>query len=189
MKLALRATRRILGGSALLVTAAVLPGTVLAPTAASAAPAAPVVSAAKATPNWNTVRCFIRQTRVSLGRPNGTAGTIFYPLRFTNISRHTCSFFGWPKTWAESQDGRIIGNASRSVSGPRPFLVLRPGQTVHSTLGIIEAGNICRKPVTAVNLRVRAPHQVFTQLLRFKFQACHGHVTVMTVTPVVAGRG
>ncbi|HEY3976837.1 MAG TPA: DUF4232 domain-containing protein [Streptosporangiaceae bacterium] len=186
MKLALRATRRILGGSALLVTAAVLPGTVLAPTAASAAPAA---SASKVTSNWNTPRCLIRQTRVSLGRPNGTAGTIFYPLRFTNVSRRTCSMFGWPKTWAESQDGRIIGNASRAVSGPRPFLVLRRGQTVHSTLGIIEAGNICRRPVTAVNLRIRAPRQVLTQLLRFRFQACHGHVTVMTVTPVVAGRG
>jgi hypothetical protein len=186
MKLTFRATRQILGGSALLVTAALLPGTALASTAATSATAA---SAAKVTANWNTPRCFIRQTRVSLGRPNGTAGTIFYPLRFTNIGRRNCSMFGWPKTWAEAQDGRIIGNASRAVPGPRPFLVLRPGQTVHSTLGIIEAGNICSRPATAVNLRVRAPRQVLTQLLRFRFQACHGHVTVMTVTPVTAGRG
>lgn len=180
MKLTLRATRRILGGSALLVTAALLPGTALASTAASATPA---------TANWGTPRCTIRQTRVSLGPANPTAGTIFYPLRFTNVSRRTCSMWGWPKTWAEAQDGKVIGNASRALRGRRPFLVLTPGRTVHADLGIIEAGNICRKPVTAVNLRVRAPQQVLSQLLRFRFQACRGHVTVMVVTPVHAGRG
>jgi hypothetical protein len=176
MKLALRATRRILGGSALLVTAALLPGTALAATTAPAAP------------NW-TPRCTIAQTRVTLGRGSGTAGTTFYPLRFTNVSRRTCVMWGWPKTWAESQNGRVIGNASRALPGRRPVLVLRPWQTAHADLGIIEAGNICRKPVTAVNLRVRAPQQVLSRLLRFKFQACHGHVTVMVVTPVHAGRG
>jgi hypothetical protein len=183
MKLTLRATRRILGGSALVMAAGLLPGTALAATAA------PATSAAPATANWNTPRCTIRQTRVSLGPANPAAGTTFYPLRFTNISRRTCSMFGFPKTWAESQDGKIIGNASRTLNGPRPFLVLRPWQTVHADLGIIEAGNICRKPVVAVNLRVRAPQQVFSQLLRKRFLACHGHVTVMVVTPVHAGRG
>jgi hypothetical protein len=186
MKLTLRATRRILGGSALLVTAALLPGTALASTAA---PATRAASATPATANWGTPRCTVRQTRVSLGPANPTAGTTFYPLRFTNISRRNCALWGWPKTWAESQDGKVIGNASRALNGPRPFLVLRPWQTVHADLGIIEAGNICRKPVTAVNLRVRAPQQVLSQLLRFKFQACRGHVTVMVVTPVHAGRG
>jgi hypothetical protein len=177
MKLALRATRRILGGSALLVTAALLPGTALASTAAPA------------TANWGTPRCTIAQTRVTLGRGSGAAGTIFYPLRFTNVSRRTCSMWGWPKTWAEAQDGKVIGNASRALKGARPFIVLRPWQTAHADLGIIEAGNICRRPVTAVNLRVRAPQQVLSRVLRFRFQACHGHVTVMVVTPVHAGRG
>jgi hypothetical protein len=188
MKLALRATRRILGGSALLVTAALLPGTALASTAASAATAA-TAAPATAAPAWNTPRCRITQTRVTLGRGSGTAGTIVYPLRFTNVSHRNCSMWGWPKTWAESQDGKVIGNASRALKGPRPFLVLRPWQTVHADLGIIDAGNICRKPVTAVNLRVRAPQQVLSRVLRFSFQACHGHRTVMVVTPVHAGRG
>jgi hypothetical protein len=179
MKLTFRATRRIIGGSALIVTAALLPGTALASTAA----------AAPATANWGTPRCTIGQTRVSLGPANPTAGTVFYALRFMNVSRRNCSMWGWPKTWAESQDGKVIGNASRALKGPRPFLVLRPWQTVHADLGIIEAGNICRKPATAVNLRVRAPQQVLSKLLRFKFQACHGNVTVMVVTPVHAGRG
>jgi hypothetical protein len=183
MKLAFRASRRILGGSALIVAAALLPGTALASTAAPA-------TAAPATASWTSPRCVISQTRVSLGRGSGAAGTIFYPLRFTNISRRTCQMLGFPKTWAEFQDGRQIGNASRRLGGiPQRLVTLRPGVTAHSTLGIIEASNICRKPVTAVNLRVRAPGQVLSRVLRFTFQACHGHVTVMVVGPVQPGRG
>ena len=178
MKLTFRASRRILGGSALIVAAALLPGTALASTAAPAQA------------NWFAPRCVITQTHVSLGRGSGAAGTIFYPLRFTNVSRRTCTMFGFPKTWAQFQDGRQIGNSSRRLGGiPQRVVTLVPGSTAHSTLGIIEASNICRKPVTAVTLRVRAPQQVLSRLIWFKFQACHGHVTVMVVGPVQPGGG
>jgi hypothetical protein len=174
MKLNFRASRRILAGSALMAAAALLPGTALASTAA---------------PSWNAPRCTVSQTRVSLGPGSGTAGTIWHALRFTNTSNRTCGLWGWPKTWAETQDGKVIGNASRALRGARPWIGLAPGQTAHANLGIIEAGNICSKPVTAVNLRVRGPHQVLSRVLSFTFQACHGHVTVMVVTPVLPGRG
>jgi Protein of unknown function (DUF4232) len=183
MKLAFRVSRRIIGGSALIAAAALLPGTALAATAA------PAASAATAKAAWFVPRCTIGQTKVTLGRGSGAAGTVFYPLRYTNVSARTCTMIGYPKTWAESQNGRIIGNASRKVSGRQRVITLVPSATAHSTLGIIEAGNICRKPATAVSLRVRAPQQIFSRLLRFKFLACHGHVTVMTVTPVGPGRG
>ena len=60
---------------------------------------------------------------------------------------------------------------------------------MHSVLGIAEAGNICAKPVWAAGMRVYAPGQFASSWLNFKFQACHGHVTVMAVTPVVWGKG
>ena len=68
-------------------------------------------------------------------------------------------------------------------------MALAPGYTAHSLFGVAEAGNICAKPVWAVNLRVQAPRQWNSSLLRFKFQACHGHRTVMVVGPVQPGRG
>jgi hypothetical protein len=73
MKLSFRTTRRILGGSALVVAAALLPGTALASTAAPA----------RAT--WFAPRCATSQTLIWLGLGNGggAAGTIFYPLEFT----------------------------------------------------------------------------------------------------------
>jgi hypothetical protein len=171
MKLTFRASRRIIGGAALMAAAALLPGTALAATAA------PAMTAAPATAGWWAPRCTISQTRVTLGRPGPTAGTVFYALRFTNVSRRTCEMWGYPKTWAESQDGKVIGNASRKIWGRQQTVWLTPGHTAHSTLGIIEAGNICRRPATAVSMRVRAPQQWLSRLVRFSFGACHGHVT------------
>jgi Protein of unknown function (DUF4232) len=187
MKLTFRVSRRILGGAALIASAALLPGTALAATASPAATTARTTAAAQ--PSWFAPRCLITQTRVSLGPGDAAAGTVFYALRFTNISRRTCGMIGYPKTYAEYQDGKVIGNASRKIRGPQRWFAVTPGATVHSVLGIAEAGNICSKPVWAAGMRVFAPGQFASSWLNFKFQACHGHVTVMSVTPVVWGKG
>ena len=184
MKLTFRVSRRILGGAALMAATALVPGTALA---ATAWPTTATAAAAK--PGWWAPRCLIGQTKVTLGPGNGAAGTVYYPLRFTNTSKHTCGLIGYPKTYAEYQDGKVIGNASRKIWGKQWWYAVAPGATVHSTLGIVEAGNICTKPVWAAGMRVYAPGQFDSSWLNFKFQACHGSVTVMTVTPVVAGKG
>jgi Protein of unknown function (DUF4232) len=181
MKLSFRTTRRIVGGSALVVAAALLPGTALASTAAPAKPAGAA---------W-FARCATSQTLIWLGLGNGggTAGTIFYPLEFTNISRRTCTLFGFPRAWAVSQNGKQIGQSSRQLNIRHGVVTLPPGATAHAQLGIVEAGNVCSKPVTAANLRVRAPGQGGTTLLPFSFQACHGHKRVLVVGPVQPGVG
>jgi Protein of unknown function (DUF4232) len=179
MRLSFRTTRRILGGSALVVAAALLPGTALASTAAPA----------KAT--WFAPRCATSQTLIWLGLGNGggTAGTIFYPLEFTNISRRTCTLFGFPRAWAITQDGKQIGRSSRQLNLRHGVVTLPPGFTAHAQLGIVEAGNVCSKPVTAASLRVRAPGQGGTTVLPFSFQACHGNKRVLVVGPVQPGVG
>lgn len=179
MKLSFRTTRRILGGSALVVAGALLPGTALASTAAPAGA------------TWSAPRCATSQTEIWLGLGNGggTAGTIFYPLEFTNLSRRTCTLFGFPRAWAITQDGKQIGRASRHLNIRHGAVTLPPGFTAHAQLGIVEAGNVCRKPVTAASLRVRAPGQGGTTVLPFSFQACHGNKGVLVVGPVQPGVG
>jgi hypothetical protein len=179
MKLALRATRRILGGSALLVTAALLPGTALASTAAPAGA------------SWFAPRCTASQTVIWLGLGNGggTAGTIFYPLEFSNTSKRTCTLFGFPRAWALGPNGKQIGQSSRQLNIRHRVVTLAPGATAHAQLGVIEGGNVCSKPVTAASLKVRAPGQRGTTVLPFSFQACHGNKHVLVVGPVVPGVG
>jgi Protein of unknown function (DUF4232) len=200
MKLMFRATRRILGGAALLCATTAQPATALAgpalagpalagpaqASAAQASAAAPAAaSAAPAIP-----RCHAGQTLIwlGLGLGGGTAGTIFYPLEFTNISKHTCTLSGYPSVAALRKSGRQIGKWSRRLSAHHGLVTLRPGWTAHAALGIVEAGNVCSKPVTASWLKVHAPHQARATQLPFQFQAC-AHKGVLVTGPVQAGVG
>jgi hypothetical protein len=186
MKLTFRATRRILGGTALLCATAALPGMVLAgPAMASAAAPRANAGAAPAIP-----RCHSGQTLtwLGLGLGGGTAGTIFYPLEFTNISKHTCELSGYPSVAALGKNGRQIGKSSRRLTSHHRAITLRPRQTAHASLGIIEAGNVCNKPVNASALKIRAPHQARATRLPFQFQACRGK-RVLVAGPVRAGVG
>jgi hypothetical protein len=181
MKLTFRATRRILGGTALLCAAALLPGTAMA----SSAPAAKTGHAA-----WGAPRCKESQTEVWLGLGNGggAAGTIFYPLEFTNTSKQLCKLWGFPKVWATNNSGHQIGRASRHLGSHWRTIELWPGQTAHAVLGIIQAGNVCSHPVWASGMKVRAPHQGSSTFIQFSFQTCH-HGRVLVVGPIQPGVG
>jgi hypothetical protein len=200
MKLTFRATRGILGSTAplragllraglvcaaLLCSAALLPGTAMASTATPARTNGVAVAVAAGIP-----RCQANQTEtwLGLGLGGGTAGTIFYPLEFTNISQHSCTLRGYPTTAAIGRGGRQIGKSSRHLRSRHQTITLRPGWTAHATLGIVAAGNVCSRPVTASFLKVRAPHQGRSTQLPFQFQACR-HKRVLVVGPVQAGVG
>jgi hypothetical protein len=188
-----RVTRGALAGTAVLCGAAVLSGTALAalPGAAQATTTTTASRTGPATtsPAWSP-RCTSRQTEIwlGLGEGGGTAGTIFYPVQFTNVGRHACFIWGFPKAAAISASGHQIGKSSRAVRLRHGVVELFPGQTAHATLGIIEAGNVCSHPVRAQSLRIRAPHQRASTDLPFSFQACHGQ-RVLVFGPVVPGVG
>lgn len=184
MKLTFRATRRVLAGVALSSAVALLPATALA------ASTAPARSAHNAGAAWPAPRCKASQTEIWLGvgGGGGTAGTIFYPLEFTNVSRHACSLIGFPKVAAISAGGHQIGKSSRALRMRHGFVTLLPGWTAHAALGIIEAGNVCSHPVSAASLRVRAPHQGRSTQIPFAFQACRGK-RVLVAGPIQPGVG
>jgi hypothetical protein len=189
MKLTARTVHRVIGGVALLCGAALLPGTALATTAPSAKASGHASSHASSRA-WGAPRCTERQTEIWLGLGNGggTAGTIFYPLEFTNISHHTCTLWGYPQVKALSSGGRQIGKASRALRSRHWVVTLWPGWTAHAALGIVEAGNVCSRPVNAATLKIRAPHQGSSTQISLPFQACRGK-RVLVTGPVTAGVG
>ena len=107
---------------------------------------------------------------------NGAAGTIFYKLHFTNLSRHACTLNGFPFLFAVNLAGKQVGPRAvfRTPPSPRRVTVGR-GKTVTATLGIVETGNFspraCR-PVTAAGLRVFPPNQTRSKLVPFPFSTC-----------------
>jgi hypothetical protein len=106
---------------------------------------------------------------------NGTAGTTFFKLHFTNLSGHACTLNGFPFLFAVNLSGRQVGR--RAVfRKPAPHLVtLANGKTATALLGIVDTGafapSACR-PVTAAGLRVFPPNQTRSKLVPFPFRTC-----------------
>ena len=49
----------------------------------------------------------------SNGAGGGTAGSVFYKVRFTDLSGHTCTLMGFPKVSAVNLVGKQIGAAAQ----------------------------------------------------------------------------
>jgi len=105
---------------------------------------------------------------------NGTAGTIFYTLNFTNLSGGTCTLRGYPGVSAVNLQNKQIGKAASRVSGQTvKTITLGAGRTAHATLGIVDIGALPNCPhTTAAGLRVFPPNQTAAKVIPFPFPAC-----------------
>ena len=101
---------------------------------------------------------------VAAGQGNGAAGTIYYPLEFTNLSGHTCSLFGNPGVSVLNAQGKQLGSpANWESTTPPSTVILAPGATAHTMLAYHDAAVStepgCDPVNTAVLLRVYPPGQ------------------------------
>lgn len=121
---------------------------------------------------------------------NGAAGSIYYKLRFTNLSAHACTLNGFPFINGVSLTGGLLGKRAGFDHSSAPHTVtINKGHTATATLRIVEAGNFpassC-KPTTAAGLRVFPPNQQRSKTVPFPFAACsasNGPV-YLSVSPV-----
>jgi hypothetical protein len=156
-------------------------GALALPAVAQAAPKAP-----QATPQCSTGQTYVWFALA----PSGAAGTIYYPVEFSNVSSRTCWLYGYPAVTGLNSRGRAIGPSAGHYIAPRRKVTLKPGQTAHALLGIVEAGIIggCRS-ATGSALGVIPPSAKRQQVVSdFSFPACTNKV-YMRVYPVQAGIG
>ena len=132
--------------------------------------------------------CATSALKVSLGKANGTAGTVFYPIKFVNKSKTTCTLRGYPGVSAVTKSGKQIGNAAKRTPSKFRTVTLKPGKQQSSSVGIIETGNFSKarcKPVNAAGLKVFPPNQGTAVTLKKKFSTCSSKAsTSLTVRPV-----
>jgi hypothetical protein len=147
-----------------------------APTSAPApAPSATVVAGAPLAP------CGTAGLRVTVGAPNGAAGSIYYPIDFRNISGATCGMFGYPGVSFVSAPGgsQLGGMASRNATFGPTRVTLAPGATAHASVQVEVAQSypaaVC-KPVTAHWLRVYPPGQFVPAYPALTAATCTGSV-------------
>lgn len=154
---------------------------VWATSSASAAPSAP-----SAIPPVCTTANLAVWVNISEG--NGAAGTIDYPLEFTNTSNHTCRTWGYPGASALNASGRQLGDAAgRNPLYAGAWVNIPAGGTAHSLLsyGNAEVSTSGCKPTTASLIKVYPPNQTRSALGFFSLPACslphhvYLHVTVL----------
>jgi hypothetical protein len=166
-------------GARVFVVALVAIGALLlASTAASAVAAGPPLCRTSGLVIWS-----------NNGAGGGTAGSVFYKIRFTNLSGRTCSLSGFPKVAAIDLSGNRIGAPAQREAGQKPKSVqLADGATVSAQLRIVDAGNFspaaCR-PGTAAGLRVTPPGQSGSKLVPLPFATCASAVKSTLTVGVV----
>ena len=136
---------------------------------AAAAPA----GAARAT----TPRCATAGLVVWLDtQGDGAAGSVFYRLRFTNLTARACTLTGFPGVSAVDLRGRQLGSpAERDRTTAVRTVRVGAGATVGAVLRIVQAANFptaeCRQTMAA-GLRVYPPNQTASKIVPFPFRAC-----------------
>ncbi|HEY3729011.1 MAG TPA: DUF4232 domain-containing protein [Solirubrobacteraceae bacterium] len=116
---------------------------------------------------------------------NGTAGSIFYTLNFTNQSGHKCTLRGYPGVSAINLKGGRVGKpASRDNATKVKTITLRNNATATSVLRIVDNGAIsnCGR-VNAAGLRVFPPNQRASKTVPFPFGAC-SRTSVLSVRAI-----
>jgi len=178
------------GNSAPAASASSAPAT----TPAASAPAAPAASPASSPGPAGPPPCPTRSLQVKLGVSQGTAGSIYTTIDFTNISNVTCTLYGYPGVSLQTaKPVHQIGKpAKENPLTPRQLVTLQPQITGNALLRIVDAGNYPSStcgPVTAHYLQVYPPNQTTPAYIQFKTQACSKPVRLMTVDVVKPGSG
>jgi Protein of unknown function (DUF4232) len=134
---------------------------------------------------------------VDTSQAGGAAGSLYYPVNFTNTSGAPCGLYGYPSmsfVTADGSAGRQIGAAAERDPAYGKLSVRLPAKGVaHAWLQIGEAGNYpasACKPMTAHWLRVFPPGDTAAGYVGVSFKACASASTpLLSVTPVRSGHG
>jgi hypothetical protein len=132
---------------------------------------------------------------VAVTQVNGTAGSSYWPLQFTNLSRHACAMRGFPGVSAVDRNGRQLGSpASRDHVIPVRTVVLAPGATAHTILRYgdvtVTTARGCHPVFSTFELRIYPPGQHRATYAAFDLEACsHAGAVYLGVEPVQPGVG
>jgi hypothetical protein len=134
---------------------------------------------------------------VDTSQAGGAAGSVYYPVNFTNTSSAPCGLFGYPGmsfVTADGSAGRQIGAAAQRDPAFGELAVRLPAEGMaHVWLQIAEAGNYpasACQPTTAHWLRVFPPGDTAASYVGVSVNACASASTpLLTVTPVRSGQG
>ena len=132
---------------------------------------------------------------LAVAQLDGAAGSVYYPLQFTNLSRHVCAMRGFAGVSAVDRSLRQLGSpAGRAHVVPVRTVVLAPGRTAHAVLRYgdvtVSTAPGCHPTFRTFELRVYPPGQYHATYAAFDFEVCsHAGPVYMDIGPLQAGVG
>ena len=138
------------------------------------------------------LQCSARVLKLTVGAGNGAAGTVYYPLDFTNTSSAACTMYGYPGVaFVSSAGGSQVGAPAGRASNTAPALVtLASGAVAHATLGVsnVLIGNNCLHHQVQVHwVQVYPPDQYSALFARLRRQGCADRSLVTMHVNTVSG--
>jgi hypothetical protein len=178
--------------AAFLLAACGSAGTGAAPTKTITVTTTPSSPTSAAPPSSGTSQCTTADLRLTVGASDGAAGTIYYPLDFSNASSAACTMYGYPGVaFVSSQGGSQVGAAAGRSSTALALVTLAPGATAHATLAVSDVliGNNCLGHQVQVNwVQVYPPDQYSALFAPLSRQGCADQSLVtMQVNTVSSG--
>ncbi|MFG1810536.1 DUF4232 domain-containing protein [Streptomyces sp. NPDC049040] len=85
-------------------------------------------------------RCTVTGLKLTLGRGDPGAGSVYYPLDFTNTTSHACTLNGFPGVSLLRGDGSVIGKPAGRQGGAPAAVRIGPGQTVQADIHTLNQG-------------------------------------------------
>jgi hypothetical protein len=122
--------------------------------------------------------CRSNELRLSLGRAEGAAGTVYRPLQFTNAGSRTCVIQGFPGvSYVAGDDGHQVGPAAVRDGTKGGPISLVPGATANAPLALVQVRNfdpaVCQ-PTPVRGLRVYPPHETASMFVAMDGVGCAG---------------
>jgi hypothetical protein len=155
-------------------------------------------AASAATPAHTTSSTIPKCTAADLGvwvaadQSDGTTGSIYYPLEFTNLSSGTCYLYGHPGVSAVNAAGHQLGQSAQWDAGTSRVVNLAPGATAHALLQyvVVQVSPGCH-PVNAAELKIYPPAQTSSTHAFWDLSSCTTgpvYLDVGVITPGVGTR-
>jgi hypothetical protein len=165
------------------------PTTMAQPLPGSSSP----LAAAGDTAAASGAECKVADLSLSLNHGEGTAGTYYRALIFTNKGERTCTIQGFPGvSYVTGDDGHQVGQAAERNGAKKPAVTLEPGDSAHVTIGFLDVGAFDEatcQPTKTRGLRVYPPHEYDSMFVPADGLGCAKDVSEnqLTVTSLEPG--
>jgi hypothetical protein len=137
-----------------------------------------------------SANCLTSALRAALGPAQGAAGSAYQVVNLANISRASCTLYGFPGvSFVTGIGGSQIGKAAaRDRTTPRKVVTLAPGQSGSFVLRIVNTGTLPTSacvPVTVHWLKIFPPASTAALYLSYTARACSDETASILTTRVV----